>query len=426
MSQTPKLWSVLGAATLIWGGSGCHRQAGNQPARHSASVAEDGTARHEPEAAADATSEGPPPPASHPDTPSAAETRFTLPSGAAVCTQDRPELAGVLLAVDVTSYTAPEERVLLRAWLARTLAPSLLESDADPLVYAAPDCGEHLFCLALPEHDAEKAVDRLADFFNAPQLQPFAAAREGAVEQVEELYQRSAPFRLHALAEGLFAGRVAGLSATQPKALDSALGPNAVQSSFPASAHQALIAQLHSTQVSIFSPRGAPSLGKRWMDRMRLKATVPSQNTIAYLPTPPIHIADERFPEAQLLVTWPTLIPKYQNSIRATLAQLAKQIKARRPEVLVLLHEGDAITPRPALRLGATWSEWVELGPEVDAWAAQLGSVPLAASSPTPPAPPCAPQLIPKISSSDPPPNWGRPQVIIWGAQHAKPTEEQL
>lgn len=424
MSRAPQVWWPLAALALLLG-SGCHLHGSARTTPSAASNERASSPSLPPGTAAEPQlSDDPPPPASHPDTHSALETRLTHSSGASICAQQRPELAAVLLAVDVTNYTAPEQRVLLRAWLAATLAPSPSESELHLRAYAAPGCGDHLFCMAFSEDRAEQAVDQLADFFNQASVQTFPAARVGALEQVEELYQRSSTFRLHALVEALFTGRISALNAAQLQPVEAAVGAGALLTVLPAAAHQALLAELPATQVSIFAPHAAQALGQRLLDRLRVKVNSAPRLIAPYVPTAPIRISDERYPHAQLLLTWPTLAPDNVRPAVSALAHLAEQVKARHPSVLATVHEGGAITPRPALRVAASWATLLQLAPTVDAWATQhtssLGSLP-----PTsPPAAPCTPG--PAANTAGSGPAWGRPQVIMWGAEHSQPTTEEF
>lgn len=417
---------VLGIGTLM-GASGCRIQAGPPFAPDAAVVTDDSAPQRSSEAGAHIPpSETPPPPASRLEARSEAEARLTHASGVSVCSQERPELADVLLTVDVLSYTAPEQRVLLRAWLGRTLAPSWLVADAEPSAQTPSGCDDHLFCWVLPQDDAERAVDRLADFLSTPQLQTFSAARAAATEQVDELYQRSPTFRLHALAEGLFTGRVDSASAKQPKALDAVLGASALGNTVAPVVHQTLLAQLQAVHISIFAPHAAQSLGHRLLDRLHPRSAAPRQSTSSYVPAGPIRIADDRYPEAQLLVIWPSRARVDARVARGVLTQLTNKIKAHHHRVLVIPHAGDGVTPRPALRVVGSWNELNELAPELDAWATQLGSVRVSASAPSSPAAPCAPQTLPGSAPSPTAAAWGRPQVLVWGAEHTQPAEEQL
>jgi len=425
-----QLWPRCAALTLLLG-SGCHPHAEARATRSAATSELLGPLDTPQRAsAAPAREEAPPPPvpASHPDGHDLEESRLSHPSGTSICAQQRPELADVFLAVDVTNYTAPEQRVLLRTWLAATLAPALGESAREPGAYAAPGCEDRLFCVAFAKDRAEKAIDQLADFFNAASVQTFPAAQAGALDRLDELYQRSSTFRLHALLEALFSGRISAQNATQLPALDASLGAGALLAVAPTIAHQALLAQLPATQVSIFAPHAAQALGQRFFARLRLKASAATRQSPRYVPTAPIRVADERYPDAQLLLTWPTVTPQNAHQAVTALAHLAEHIKTSHPSVLTTLHEGNGITPRPALRVAASYSTLLQLGPEVDAWATQRASAADSLPTTSPPKVPCA--AGPALSSVQPgqasTPHWGRPQIIIWGAEHSKPSEEFL
>lgn len=375
----------------------------------------------------------PPPPATGTSTPP--PVPHIHPSGIRACSQDRPEMAQAFLGVDVAAFASPELRLLLRQWLAESLRAL---SPPGSALTMNDSCGERLFCMWLDSKEVLPTLDRLAAFISRPTMSSFAAAQNVALERAEELYQRSSTFRLHALAESIFENRADGRRSwppanLQPRVLDGVLGPPRVAQLTSQFAQQWLQRHGSKTEITIFAPHGSTDLGDHFLAQVQLPRQMDStSNAVKELssktdPEPTssvLTIIDERYPEANLYLSWPELRPEHTQQALLLLDPLAIELRKRVPEAWVRVHRGDGLARRPALHATGALEALGQAAPALRSLGKTLNGRAATGTHPPPPSSPCRQAQVetPMLAL----PALRTPHIIIWGAAHAHGTEESF
>ena len=279
-------------------------------------------------------------------------------AGLRLCTKERIDLTQVFVKFDISSYTSPEERLLLRYWLDGTFEMAVQQGILTGFHsdHARTEmCSRALFCGWLGADDGAAGAKLLAEFLNAPPLSSFQAARNIALDTADELYERSTTFRFGALVESVAESRAArlGTKLTQANTLDQLLAAPHVAQLSAASLTQTLHRNLSASEVTILAPKDAEPLTQTLLQQLSTGSRPRTTPRADISFDSPLEIVDERFPESTLYLTWPRLEAEQTMGGIALLDRLADEFRVKEPGTYIRVHRGDGLVKRPALVISA-------------------------------------------------------------------------